>query len=186
MGPKKVKNIDIYLEPLVEELQQLWDGVDDVYEGTTLEGQLGNCCGKGVGTSFDSPSTSKDGRPANWKVMASSSQSLSGRKRTSPDSERRAEQIRERIIHLELENKFLEERVKRLEQEARAGRLRIDELRIELRERTEERDKEHKSSVEKSHDIQELLRMNDSLLAQVRKLLDKKKAARAAKLESQP
>ncbi|KAL3696636.1 hypothetical protein R1sor_010712 [Riccia sorocarpa] len=34
-GPKKVKNIDIYLEPLVEELQQLWDGVDDVYDGRT-------------------------------------------------------------------------------------------------------------------------------------------------------
>ncbi|KAL3696626.1 hypothetical protein R1sor_010702 [Riccia sorocarpa] len=30
-----VKNIDIYLEPLVEELQQLWDGVDDVYDGRT-------------------------------------------------------------------------------------------------------------------------------------------------------
>ncbi|KAL3676120.1 hypothetical protein R1sor_026068 [Riccia sorocarpa] len=34
-GPKKVKNIDIYLEPLVEELQQLWTGVDDVYDGRT-------------------------------------------------------------------------------------------------------------------------------------------------------
>ncbi|KAL3702571.1 hypothetical protein R1sor_020593 [Riccia sorocarpa] len=34
-GPKKVKNIHIYLEPLVEELQQLWDGVDDVYDGRT-------------------------------------------------------------------------------------------------------------------------------------------------------
>ncbi|KAL3689907.1 hypothetical protein R1sor_016216 [Riccia sorocarpa] len=30
-----VKNIDIYLEPLVEELQQLWTGVDDVYDGRT-------------------------------------------------------------------------------------------------------------------------------------------------------
>ncbi|KAL3691577.1 hypothetical protein R1sor_005228 [Riccia sorocarpa] len=34
-GPKKVKNIDIYLEPLVEELHQLWTGVDDVYDGRT-------------------------------------------------------------------------------------------------------------------------------------------------------
>ncbi|KAL3682319.1 hypothetical protein R1sor_000341 [Riccia sorocarpa] len=34
-GPKKVRNIDIYLEPLVEELQQLWNGVDDVYDGRT-------------------------------------------------------------------------------------------------------------------------------------------------------
>ncbi|KAL3678426.1 hypothetical protein R1sor_021382 [Riccia sorocarpa] len=34
-GPKKVKNIDIYLEPLVEELEQLWTGVDDVYDGRT-------------------------------------------------------------------------------------------------------------------------------------------------------
>ncbi|KAL3698547.1 hypothetical protein R1sor_012623 [Riccia sorocarpa] len=34
-GPKKIKNIDIYLEPLVEELQQLWTGVDDVYDGHT-------------------------------------------------------------------------------------------------------------------------------------------------------
>ncbi|KAL3680993.1 hypothetical protein R1sor_023949 [Riccia sorocarpa] len=34
-GPKKVKNIDIYLEPLVEELQLLWTGVDDVYDGRT-------------------------------------------------------------------------------------------------------------------------------------------------------
>ncbi|KAL3698625.1 hypothetical protein R1sor_012701 [Riccia sorocarpa] len=34
-GPKKVRNIDIYLEPLVEELQQLWTGVDDVYDGRT-------------------------------------------------------------------------------------------------------------------------------------------------------
>ncbi|KAL3690088.1 hypothetical protein R1sor_016397 [Riccia sorocarpa] len=31
----KVKNIDIYLEPLVEELQHLWTGVDDVYDGRT-------------------------------------------------------------------------------------------------------------------------------------------------------
>ncbi|KAL3697415.1 hypothetical protein R1sor_011491 [Riccia sorocarpa] len=34
-GPKKVRNIDIYLEPLVEELQQLWTGIDDVYDGRT-------------------------------------------------------------------------------------------------------------------------------------------------------
>ncbi|KAL3675626.1 hypothetical protein R1sor_025574 [Riccia sorocarpa] len=32
---KKVKNIDIYLKPLVEELQQVWTGVDDVYDGRT-------------------------------------------------------------------------------------------------------------------------------------------------------
>ncbi|KAL3679629.1 hypothetical protein R1sor_022585 [Riccia sorocarpa] len=34
-GPKKVKNFDVYLQPLVEELQQLWTGADDVYDGRT-------------------------------------------------------------------------------------------------------------------------------------------------------
>ncbi|KAL3689491.1 hypothetical protein R1sor_015800 [Riccia sorocarpa] len=34
-GPKKVKNFDVYLQPLVEELQQLWTGVDDVYDDRT-------------------------------------------------------------------------------------------------------------------------------------------------------
>ncbi|KAL3680433.1 hypothetical protein R1sor_023389 [Riccia sorocarpa] len=32
---KKVKNFDVYLQPLVEELQQLWTGVEDVYDGRT-------------------------------------------------------------------------------------------------------------------------------------------------------
>ncbi|KAL3682163.1 hypothetical protein R1sor_000185 [Riccia sorocarpa] len=34
-GPKQTKNVDVFLQPLVEELSQLWEGVDDVFDNRT-------------------------------------------------------------------------------------------------------------------------------------------------------
>ncbi|KAL3686618.1 hypothetical protein R1sor_009192 [Riccia sorocarpa] len=61
---------------------------------------------------------------------------LSGNERCSPDGDL-AGRIKERLTHLELDNKYLEARMKLLENDGRNYRLKIDELRAELRERTE-------------------------------------------------
>ncbi|KAL3690030.1 hypothetical protein R1sor_016339 [Riccia sorocarpa] len=34
-GPKQTKNVDVFLQPLVEELSQLWEGIDDVFDNRT-------------------------------------------------------------------------------------------------------------------------------------------------------
>ncbi|KAL3679302.1 hypothetical protein R1sor_022258 [Riccia sorocarpa] len=34
-GPKQTKNVDVFLQPFVEELSQLWEGVDDVFDNRT-------------------------------------------------------------------------------------------------------------------------------------------------------
>ncbi|KAL3699240.1 hypothetical protein R1sor_017262 [Riccia sorocarpa] len=101
-------------------------------------------------------------------------------KRNSPDGDTVADKVRERIIHLELENRFLEERVKVVEEEARCGRLRIDELRCELRECSEERDAERKRAAQQSADLQEMFQLYEHAVKKWRTLLDEKKAARAA------
>ncbi|KAL3679566.1 hypothetical protein R1sor_022522 [Riccia sorocarpa] len=105
---------------------------------------------------------------------------MSGSKRNSPEGESARNKIRERIIHLELENCFLEERLKVVEEEARSGRLRIDELRCELWECTEERDGDKKRAAQQSADLQEMFRLYEHAAKKWRSLLDEKKAARAA------
>ncbi|KAL3686298.1 hypothetical protein R1sor_008872 [Riccia sorocarpa] len=104
---------------------------------------------------------------------------MSGSKRNSPEGESARDKICERIIHLELENRFLEERLKVVEEEARAGRLRIDELRCELRECSEERDADRKRVAQQSADLQEMFRLYEHAPKKWRSLLDEKKAARA-------
>ncbi|KAL3695166.1 hypothetical protein R1sor_008817 [Riccia sorocarpa] len=104
---------------------------------------------------------------------------MSGSKRNSPEGESARDKIRERIIHLELENRFLEERLKVVEEEASAGRLRIDELRCDLRECSEERDADRKRVAQQSADLQEMFRLYEHAAKKWRSLLDEKKAARA-------
>ncbi|KAL3677319.1 hypothetical protein R1sor_027267 [Riccia sorocarpa] len=104
---------------------------------------------------------------------------MSGSKRNSPEGEIARDKIGERIIHLELENRFLEERLKVVEEEARAGRLRIDELRCEIRECSEERDADRKRVAQQSADLHEMFRLYEHVAKKWRSLLDEKKAARA-------
>ncbi|KAL3701886.1 hypothetical protein R1sor_019908 [Riccia sorocarpa] len=75
-----------------------------------------------------------------YSLMASSSSRASqfGRKRKAEEEERNREMADERLLHLTLENGFLEEKTKLLEKEARDYRLKIGDLMREVRERTEE------------------------------------------------
>ncbi|KAL3677026.1 hypothetical protein R1sor_026974 [Riccia sorocarpa] len=72
--------------------------------------------------------------------MASSSSrgSPSGRKREAEAEERHREAVEERLLHLTLGKRFLEERTRLLESDARDYRLKIEELMRDGRERTEE------------------------------------------------
>ncbi|KAL3695147.1 hypothetical protein R1sor_008798 [Riccia sorocarpa] len=82
-------------------------------------------------------------------TMAEASQTLRRQKRKSVDSdEEYMEKVRERMTHLELENRFLEERVKMLEAESREERLKCDDCKRQLRECQEHLDKEQKSNAE--------------------------------------
>ncbi|KAL3684976.1 hypothetical protein R1sor_002998 [Riccia sorocarpa] len=69
-------------------------------------------------------------------ASAAGNKGLSGRKRSSP------EDLLEHATHLELENRFLEARVKTLEEDGLKNQLKIDDLRRELRETTEALEKE--------------------------------------------
>ncbi|KAL3680347.1 hypothetical protein R1sor_023303 [Riccia sorocarpa] len=104
---------------------------------------------------------------------------MSGLKRNSSEGESACDKIRERIIHLELENRFLEERLKVIEEEARVGRLCIDELHCELRECSEERDADRKRVAQQSVDLHEMFRLYEHAAKKWRSLLDEKKAAGA-------
>ncbi|KAL3686600.1 hypothetical protein R1sor_009174 [Riccia sorocarpa] len=68
--------------------------------------------------------------------MASSSR----RKRKANETEKLLDSFQERIIDLELENQYLSERVKLLEEENRQSRLKIDDERREKREQIETND----------------------------------------------
>ncbi|KAL3694206.1 hypothetical protein R1sor_007857 [Riccia sorocarpa] len=68
----------------------------------------------------------------------SSRGSPSGRKRKAEAEERHREAVEERLPHLTLEKRYLEERTRLLESEARDYRLKIEELMRDVRERTEE------------------------------------------------
>ncbi|KAL3677382.1 hypothetical protein R1sor_027330 [Riccia sorocarpa] len=105
---------------------------------------------------------------------------ISGSKRNSPEGASARDKICERIIHLELKNRFLEERLKVVEEEARSGRLRIDELRRELRECNEGRESDKKQVAQQSADLQEMFRLYEHAAKKWRSLLEEKKAARAA------
>ncbi|KAL3682121.1 hypothetical protein R1sor_000143 [Riccia sorocarpa] len=85
---------------------------------------------------------------------------LSGNERCSPDGDL-AGRIKERLTHLELDNKYLEARVKLLENDGRNYRLKIDELRAELRERTETLVWVINSQAETSESSRSLLANND-------------------------
>ncbi|KAL3682180.1 hypothetical protein R1sor_000202 [Riccia sorocarpa] len=90
----------------------------------------------------------------------------------------RAAASQERLLHMELENGFLEERVKLLEEEGRKYRLRIDELRAELRETTDELLQYKNRVAEYSTDIREQLEANDAARAKIRSLIEENKALR--------
>ncbi|KAL3693768.1 hypothetical protein R1sor_007419 [Riccia sorocarpa] len=64
----------------------------------------------------------------------------SGRKRKAKEIEKLLDSFQERIIDLELENQYLSERVKLLEEENRQSRLKIDDERREKREQIETND----------------------------------------------
>ncbi|KAL3678915.1 hypothetical protein R1sor_021871 [Riccia sorocarpa] len=66
--------------------------------------------------------------------------SSSGRKRKANETEKLLDSFQERIIDLELENQYLSERVKLLEEENRQSRLKIDDERREKREQIETND----------------------------------------------
>ncbi|KAL3677082.1 hypothetical protein R1sor_027030 [Riccia sorocarpa] len=102
----------------------------------------------------------------------------SGTKRSSPNGDRLPEAVKERLLHMELENGFLEEQVRLLEEECRKYRLRIDELRAELRERTDELLQYKNRVAEYNADIREQLEANDAAWAKIRSLIDENKAFR--------
>ncbi|KAL3702576.1 hypothetical protein R1sor_020598 [Riccia sorocarpa] len=66
--------------------------------------------------------------------------SSSGRKRKANETEKLLDSFQERIIDLELENQYLSERVKLLEEENRQSRLKIDDEKREKREQIETND----------------------------------------------
>ncbi|KAL3693568.1 hypothetical protein R1sor_007219 [Riccia sorocarpa] len=94
--------------------------------------------------------------------MASSRQRLADNKRNSSDADQVPESMKERMLHLNLENHFFEERVKVLEEEGRKNRLRIDELRAELRETKEELDKARTRVAEYSVDTRKQLEVTEN------------------------
>ncbi|KAL3681599.1 hypothetical protein R1sor_024555 [Riccia sorocarpa] len=110
-------------------------------------------------------------------VMASASanKGLSGKKQQSP------EDLLEHATHLELENRFLEARVKTLEEDGRKHRLKIDDLRRELRERTEALEKERLDFAICRKDNQELIASHPEVIMMLkwRKAIEEKRALRA-------
>ncbi|KAL3682620.1 hypothetical protein R1sor_000642 [Riccia sorocarpa] len=106
-------------------------------------------------------------------------ESLRKQKRKSVDSEEECmENVRERMTHLELENRFLEERVKMLEAELREERLKCDDCKRQLRACQEHLDKERQSNAEYRASSRMWHDLADSLGAKNRALLDEKKAWR--------
>ncbi|KAL3693490.1 hypothetical protein R1sor_007141 [Riccia sorocarpa] len=79
---------------------------------------------------------------------AEGSRNGKGQKRKSLEGDQYMEKVRERMTHLELENKFLEERVKILEAEAREHCLKYDDLKRDLRWSEEALERERKALVE--------------------------------------
>ncbi|KAL3686649.1 hypothetical protein R1sor_009223 [Riccia sorocarpa] len=120
---------------------------------------------------------SRVGHPACHGGMASRSK-VAGTKRNSPDGDRLPEIVKERLLHMELENGFLEERTKLLEEEGRKYRLRIDELRAELRETTDALLPYKNRVAEYSSDLREQLEANDAAREKISSLIEENKALR--------
>ncbi|KAL3695209.1 hypothetical protein R1sor_009285 [Riccia sorocarpa] len=84
------------------------------------------------------------------------------KRKTRGEEESLLEMFQARIDHVELENKFLTERVKSLEEAAQFSRIQADDLRRNLRERTKQLEdaneryrvlKQEFKMISKSHDI---------------------------------
>ncbi|KAL3701416.1 hypothetical protein R1sor_019438 [Riccia sorocarpa] len=103
---------------------------------------------------------------------------VAGTKRNSPDGDRLPEIVKERLLHMELENGFLEERTKLLEEEGRKYRLRIDELRAELRETTDALLQYKNRVAEYSSNPREQLEANDAAREKISSLIEENKALR--------
>ncbi|KAL3675456.1 hypothetical protein R1sor_025404 [Riccia sorocarpa] len=106
---------------------------------------------------------------------ASSRSRHASTKRNSSDSDGLLEPVKERLLHMELENCFLEERVKVLEEGGRKYQLRIDELRAELRETTKQQDVYKNQVIEYSEDFRKQLEVTEGL-AKIRSLIDEKRS----------
>ncbi|KAL3702435.1 hypothetical protein R1sor_020457 [Riccia sorocarpa] len=107
-------------------------------------------------------------------ASAAGNKGLSGRKRTTP------EDLLEHATHLELENWFLEARVKTLEEDGRKNRLKIDDLRRELRECKEKLEKERNQVATYRQDNRELIASHEQMMLRWRKAIDEKRALRAS------
>ncbi|KAL3677479.1 hypothetical protein R1sor_027427 [Riccia sorocarpa] len=98
---------------------------------------------------------------------------LSAKKRSSP------EDLLELKTHFVLENRFLEVRVKILEEDGRKNRVKIDDLRRELRERTEALEKELINVANYRQENKELIASHAEVMLKWRKAIDDKRALRA-------
>ncbi|KAL3677306.1 hypothetical protein R1sor_027254 [Riccia sorocarpa] len=107
-------------------------------------------------------------------ASAAGNKGLSGRKRTTP------EDLLEHATHMELENQFLEARVKTLEEEGRKNRLKVDDLRRELRECKDALEKERISVANFQKDNKELIASHAEVMLKWRKAIDEKRALRAS------
>ncbi|KAL3692506.1 hypothetical protein R1sor_006157 [Riccia sorocarpa] len=112
-------------------------------------------------------------------TSAEGNNGLSGRKRSSH------EDLLEHATQMELENRFLEVRVKTLEEDGRKNRLKIDDLRRELRETTEELEKERVNVTTYRQENKELLTSHSEVMLKWRKALDEKRALRASMQNNQ-
>ncbi|KAL3679565.1 hypothetical protein R1sor_022521 [Riccia sorocarpa] len=117
-------------------------------------------------------------------ASASETKGLSGNKRRSPEGQT-IEKIKEHVMHLELENRFLEARVKTLEADSRNNRLKIDDLQRELRERTEALEKEQIRIADYRRENKELIAFSEEVMVKWRKPIDEKRAMRASMQNNQ-
>ncbi|KAL3687522.1 hypothetical protein R1sor_013831 [Riccia sorocarpa] len=99
---------------------------------------------------------------------------LSGKKRSTPKD------LLEHATHMELENRFLEVRVKTLEEDGRKNRLKINDLRMELRECKEALEKERISVANYQKYNKELIASHAEMMLKWRKAIDEKRALRAS------
>ncbi|KAL3686414.1 hypothetical protein R1sor_008988 [Riccia sorocarpa] len=120
----------------------------------------------------------KTALPRWWSMGMASRSKVAGTKRNSLDGDRLPEIVKERLLHMELENGFLEERTKLLEEEGRKYRLRIDELRAELRETTNALLQYKNRVAEYSSDLREQLEANDAAREKISSLIEENKALR--------
>ncbi|KAL3686540.1 hypothetical protein R1sor_009114 [Riccia sorocarpa] len=107
-------------------------------------------------------------------ASASGNKGLSGKKRNTP------EDLLEHATHLELENRWLEARLKTSEEEGRKNRLKISDLRRELRECKEALEKERDQVATYRQDNRELIVPHEQVRLRWRQAIDEKRALRAS------